>query len=78
MTRKVFNSDNFFIVSYQQEMLQSLLQMRTKHGYLIHSLLDKTVNGNIVNRALTSFHRGSLENFAYSPFKFYFLDSTLE
>ena len=40
-----------------------------KHGYLIHTWSDRAIKGASVNRALPSLHKGSLWNFAYSPFK---------
>ena len=67
---KVFNSDNFFYffllsrnaqVTFCRETLNDQKQFKgKKHGYLIHTWLDKAFKGSLVNRALPSLHGGSI------------------
>ena len=68
LTRKVFIYVMFSIASHNREMCDSFLQrihkwkknslFKQKHRYLIHTWSDKAT---LVNRALPSFYRGSLE-----------------
>ena len=61
-----FNSNNS-CSRYGQEFLVEKPQLRIisfynyKHGYLIHTLLDKALKGNFFNQALLSLHEGSLK-----------------
>ena len=75
-TQKVFNSENFSISSYKQEMRKSVLQRnrktkinclkKLKHAYQIHTWSDIAFNGTVVNQALPSLYEESLK---INPFK---------
>ena len=63
LTQKVSISENFFIISYKQEMVAQVsfaenqqmkinsLNKPKKHGYLIHTSLDNAFKDNVVKRA---------------------------
>ena len=68
LTRKMSNSDNFFITNkcaspFCIETAKEKKSLKKqKHGYLIQNLTDKAFKGTVVNRALTFMHKGLFES----------------
>ena len=77
MAKKLFNSDNFSVVSKERstqttfpgkpEMKANRFQIQ-KYGYLIYTWSDKALEGRVVNRSCHSFILRVPWNYVYSPF----------